>query len=116
MPFTLAHTAAALPLRRTKLVWSALLIGTMAPDFEYFVRLAPDDGYGHTLAGTFLLTLPLALLALWLFHTFVKVAVIGLLPNAIRNRLAKSIHEFHWGGAAHFAMIIISILVGIATH
>ena len=39
MPFTLAHAAAALPLRRFKLVWSALVIGSFAPDFWLFMGL-----------------------------------------------------------------------------
>jgi hypothetical protein len=76
VPFTLAHGAAALPFRRLHLVFSGLLVGTFAPDFEYFLRLSPDDGFGHTLLGTFVLTLPLALLVLWLFHTFVKLPVV----------------------------------------
>jgi hypothetical protein len=45
MPFTFAHPAAVLPLRRfcpDRLVWSALVIGTVSPDLEYFVRLAPS--------------------------------------------------------------------------
>jgi hypothetical protein len=37
VPFTLAHGAAALPFRRFHLVFSALLVGTFAPDFEYLV-------------------------------------------------------------------------------
>jgi Domain of unknown function (DUF4184) len=67
VPFTLAHGAAALPFRRLHLVFSGLLVGAFAPDFEYFLRCSPDDGFGHTLLGTFVLTLPLALLVLWLF-------------------------------------------------
>jgi len=116
VPFTLAHAAAALPLRKAGLVWSALVIGTFAPDFEYFLRLAPDDGYGHTLPGTFLLTLPVAVGVLWLFHTVVKVPAVELLPVGIRNRFPNDIDEFRFGGASRFAMIVISILVGVSTH
>jgi|HubBroStandDraft_1064217.scaffolds.fasta_scaffold451974_2 hypothetical protein len=58
MPFTLAHAAAALPFRRLHLVWSGLVIGTFAPDLEYFVRFSPNDGYGHTLVGALVLSLP----------------------------------------------------------
>jgi hypothetical protein len=116
MPFTLSHAAAALPLRRLKLVTSALVIGTLAPDFEYFLRLAPDDGYGHTLRGTFLLTLPLALVTLWLFHTFVKLPLIGLFPEGIKRRLVNHVDEFRFAGVARFALIVVSILAGIATH
>ena len=116
MPFTLAHAVAALPFRRLNLVFSGLLIGTFAPDFEYFLRLAPDDGFGHTLLGTFVLTLPLALLVLWLFHDFVKLPLARLLPDAIQRRLRNHLDEFHFKGGPRFAIIVGSILVGIATH
>jgi Domain of unknown function (DUF4184) len=116
VPFTLAHGAAALPFRRFHLVFSGLLVGTFAPDFEYFLRLSPDDGFGHTLLGTFVLTLPLALLVLWLFHAFVKLPVTRLLPDAIQRRLANHLDEFGFGGVARFALIVGSILLGMATH
>ncbi len=116
MPFTLSHAAAALPLRRLKLVTSALVIGTLAPDFEYFLRLAPDDGYGHTLQGAFLLTLPLALVALWLFHAFVKLPLVGLFPDGVERRLVNHLEEFRFAGTARFVLIVVSILAGIATH
>src|SRR5581483_4447682 len=116
MPFTLSHAAAALPLRRLKLVTSALVIGTLAPDFEYFLRLSPDDGYGHTLQGTFVLTLPLAIVTLALFHAFVKVPLAGLFPDNVERRLINHINEFRFAGGARFALIVVSILTGIATH
>jgi hypothetical protein len=95
-------------------VWSALVIGTFAPDFEYFLRLAPNDGYGHTLKGTFLLTLPLAFVVLWMFHALVKAPVVELLPEGVRRRIPPN--GFRFGGASRFAMIVTSILVGISTH
>jgi hypothetical protein len=116
MPFTLSHAAAALPLRRMKLVPSALAVGTFAPDLEYFARLSPSDGYGHTLPGTFLLTLPLALLTLWLFHAFVKGPVVAMLPEGFRRRLSPYLGRFRLGGVARFGWIVLSLLVGIATH
>ncbi len=116
MPFTLAHGAAALPFRRFHLVFSALLVGTFAPDFEYFLRLSPDNGFGHTLLGTFALTLPLALLVLWLFHNFLKRPAASLLPDAIQRRLTNHLGEFTFRGPARFALIVSSILLGIVTH
>ena len=116
MPFTLAHAAAALPLRRRKLIFSALIIGTFAPDLEYFLRLAPDDGYGHTFKGLFLLTLPLALIAFWLFHSVVKRPIVGLLPTSVEHRLVTHLDEFSFGGPARFGLIVFSILLGAATH
>jgi len=116
MPFTFAHSAAALPFRRLPIVPSALVIGTFAPDFEYFLRLAPNGHFGHTLPGTFILTLPAALLVLWIFHSLVKRPATMLMPDAIRNRLANHIGDFRFGGVIRFLLILASLLLGIATH
>ena len=43
MPFTLAHPAAVLPFARTKLVFSALIAGALAPDVGYFLTLYRPD-------------------------------------------------------------------------
>jgi Domain of unknown function (DUF4184) len=116
VPFTLAHGAAALPFQRCRLVPSALLVGTFAPDFEYFIRLSPDDRFGHTLVGSLILTLPLALLVLWLFHAYVRTPLTRLMPDPVQRRLTTEDESFHFGGASRIALIIASILLGIATH
>lgn len=116
MPFTLAHAAAALPFRRWHLVTSALVIGTFAPDFEYLLRLSPSGRFGHTLLGSLVFTLPLALVVLWIFHAFVKRQAAMLLPEAVQHRLQDHLDEFRFGGVARFILIIASILLGIATH
>jgi hypothetical protein len=92
------------------------LVGTLAPDFEYFLRLVPDSGFGHTLWGAFVLTLPLALVVLWLFHAYVKMPLARLAPDPIQRQLTNHLGEFHFGGAARFSLIVSSVLLGIATH
>jgi Domain of unknown function (DUF4184) len=117
VPFTLSHAAAAIPFRRTRLVMSALVMGCFAPDFAYFIYFTPHGAFGHSLAGVFILDLPASLLALWLFHAFVKQPLLLFLPSGVRRRLKD-------GGATsvsfwplpHLGMVLLSILVGIATH
>jgi uncharacterized protein DUF4184 len=117
VPFTLSHAAATIPFRRTRLVMSALVMGCFAPDFADFIYLKPHGTFGHSLAGIFFLDLPASLLALWLFHTFIKQPLIFFLPNGVRRRLKD-------GGSAAFSfwplsrlgMVLLSIFVGIATH
>lgn len=116
MPFTLAHAAAALPFRRLHLVTSALVIGTFAPDFQYFLRLTPDRRFGHTLLGTFVLTIPVAFFVLWIFHAVVKRPAVALMPYGLRVRLTPYLGKFQFGGPARFALIVASLLLGIATH
>ena len=116
VPFTFAHAAAVLPFRRSRLNFSGLVIGAFAPDFEYFLRLAPSSGFGHTLPGIFVLTLPLSVLVFWMFHNFVKRPFVALLPCRIRVRLETNFDEFHFGGRANIVLILASLLLGIATH
>jgi hypothetical protein len=92
------------------------VIGTFAPDFEYLLRLAPRGRFLHTPLGAVVLTLPIALLVLWTFHSFVKRPAAMLLPEALRRRLPDASGKFRFGGPARFLLILASILVGIATH
>lgn len=66
MPFTLAHPAAAFPLSRLwpSLPLSGLIIGSMAPDFEYLLRLRPFGSFAHGRFGLLLFSLPAALAVL----------------------------------------------------
>jgi hypothetical protein len=98
------------------LIPSALVIGTLAPDFEYFLTFGPQSGFGHTLLGAFVLTFPLALVVLWLFHRFVKVPFAAALPASIEMRLTPYLGRFQFSGLSRFALIVFSVLVGIATH
>lgn len=116
VPFTLAHGAAVLPFRGSRLVFPALLVGSFAPDFEYFFRLNPSGRFGHTLLGVFVLDLPLSLFVLWLYHSFVSLPVAKLLPTRFAHRLADPGKENIFGGVRGFTLIMISIFVGVMTH
>lgn len=116
MPFTLSHPAAAIPFLRTRLVPSALVIGCMAPDFEYFMHFAPEGGFGHTLAGAFLFDLPVALVVLWLFHAYAKDPLYTWLPASVQRRIRLGPAALPIGNMAQFALVLLSILIGVATH
>ncbi|MDR3738783.1 MAG: DUF4184 family protein [Terracidiphilus sp.] len=116
MPFTPAHAAAVLPFRRTRLIFSALIVGSFAPDFEYFLLMAPRGQFGHTPAGMFLFSLPAALVILWMFHRWVKPIAAIMLPQPLRERLVPLLGPFAFAPRKRFVLIAISALVGIATH
>ena len=116
MPFTLSHPAAAIPFLRTRLVPSALVIGCMAPDFEYFLHFAPEGGFGHTLAGVFLFDLPAAFIALWLFHVYAKDPLYTWLPASVRRRIRLGPAALPIRNFLQFALVMLSILIGVATH
>jgi Domain of unknown function (DUF4184) len=94
----------------------ALITGTFAPDFEYFLRFGPRGHFGHTLPGVFVLSLPLTLVMLWLFDRVVKIPLILISPDSIQRRLTIHSDNIHASGHAKFALIAGSALVGIMTH
>jgi putative effector of murein hydrolase LrgA (UPF0299 family) len=113
MPFTLAHPVAALPIwyasgRRLRL--AALVIGSTAPDYEYFLRMQPGGSFGHTIPGLFLFCLPAAWLALWLFDRFARRGVQTLLPSGWQLPLAPRQHRYSALATAG------ALLLGAASH
>ncbi len=88
----------------------------MAPDFEYFMHFAPEGGFGHTLAGAFLFDLPVALVVLWLFHVYAKDPLYTWLPESVQRRIRLGPAALPVRNLAQFALVLLSILVGVATH
>jgi len=97
-------------------MFSAVVVGCFAPDFEYFIRLAPEGNFGHTLPGLFLFNLPLGLVMLWLFHRYAKDPLWTWLPNSLRQRTKLGPRTLPFKNAAQFALVLISILVGSVSH
>lgn len=124
MPFTLAHPAAVLPLRRIGLLRTVpLVIGAMVPDMQYFLpwRLAkhlpevtqPYFG-SHTFFGTFTFDLPVALsilLLLWLLRVPLA-APLGARGGA-KCRIAL---ERFGSRPLNWALAPLSVLIGAWTH
>ena len=84
MPFTLAHAAAVIPLARRfprRFSLPALVVGSLSPDFEYFVRLRPVRSISHDLIGIPLLCLPTGLVVLLVFDRIMKRPLIQLTPR-----------------------------------
>ncbi len=116
MPFTVSHAAAVLPFRRLNLVWSAFIVGSMAPDFPYVMGTTHNRDLGHHFPGLIFFTIPASFVALWLFHNVIKRPVIGLMPAGVQARLEPQAGNFRFGGAARFRLITVSLLLGITSH
>jgi hypothetical protein len=113
MPFTVSHAAAVLPLQRlARLPLSALMVGSMAPDFGYFFSNQASRVLTHSLSGLFLFALP-AGLVVWLFYVaFLEKATITLLSDRWHTRFAHTdaITPSLVGRAS------VAILLGAITH
>lgn len=120
MPFTFAHPAIVLPLvkyLRRYVSATALIIGTMLPDFEYFIRMHLRSDYSHTVWGVFLFDLPLGIALAFIFHNLVRDCLIGQLPAYFHHRFAR-FAGFDWNGyfARNKLVVVISFLIGIFSH
>jgi hypothetical protein len=110
MPFTPAHAAVAWPIRRAlpQLPLGALVIGTLSPDFEYFLHLAPQGGFMHSVQGVLLACAPVSLAVWAFFRRFVRPAVLQFMPTA----LAKTVRPAN----ASLILASLAVLVGATTH
>lgn len=116
MPLTVSHPIAVLPLKNTKLIFSALVIGSMSPDFLYFINFAPKGKYGHTVEGLFLFCLPVGIIVLWIFHHIMKRPLVQFFPIDHQKKLTHYAGDFKFGGFSRFILICLSILIGAITH
>ena len=116
MPFTLAHPAAVLPFAKTRLPLSALVIGSVVPDFEYMMRLEMRSEISHTITGIFTFCVPFGFLALLLFHHLLKKPLIGLMPGTVQARLSAIGTPFAFAPVRRFFTILFCLALGAATH
>lgn len=116
MPFTLSHAAAVIPFARRGMVFSALAVGSMAPDFVYFTKFSPGSVFSHSVPGVLFYCVPAGLLVLWLFHFVVKRPMASLLPASHQRRLVPWMNRFSFGPFRHFFLIIVSLIIGGFTH
>lgn len=120
MPFTLFHVAAVLPwLRSRKTCFSAtgLIIGSIAPDFEKFLRLGLHNRHSHTWTSILYFSCPVSLGLAFLFHWVVRNPLIAHLPRFLRQRLARFRGgDWGWYFRRHYGVVLLSIILGAATH
>jgi len=119
MPFTFSHPAIVLPLASKKLKLSAtgLFVGSMTPDFEYFIRMKNVSRFSHTLPGLFWFDLPLALLLCFIYHEIVRNTLFDNLPEFLKERIAIY-QKFQWTKYfnRNWIIVCLSALIGGASH
>ncbi len=116
MPFTLAHPAAVLPLRRwPQLDFSALVIGSLTPDFGYYLLMPDARLQTHSFAGSLATCLPVGLILLLLFH-ILKRPLCETLPQPHRGALLPLALRPTSTRPRALLATAVSVLLGIWTH
>ncbi len=120
MPFTFSHPAIVLPLTFLPRKWfslTGLVIGSLVPDFEYFLRMRIQSDYSHTFLGLLWFDLPLGIILAFVFHSLVRDSLINNLPLFFKSRLAKY-KSLRWNKyfRKNCLVVITSILIGAISH
>lgn len=118
MPFTASHPAIIIPLLKRRIFSvSGLLMGSMVPDFEFFIRLQAQVVHGHSYLAMFWLNIPLAIFCVTLYHVVVRNYMILHLPMYFRKRFQPFL-TFDWISyfKSNYLKVGYSILVGNLSH
>jgi hypothetical protein len=114
MPATFSHPAAVLPLRRIRwLNFAALVIGSMSPDFGYFI--GRGGGAAHTLAGSVLICVPSGA-AVFVLFLLLRRSVCELLPMPHRGALLPLCDRLPPLKFWSVGSVAVSLLLGSWTH
>jgi hypothetical protein len=117
LPFTVSHAAAALPLRRPLgrfHVFPALVLGTMAPDFPYYLPIHLARVTTHTFVSIFWFSIPMSVAAYYLYERWLRGPLLFLLPAPLRLRLPEASRAPFTPD--HLLAVAVSAGVGALTH
>ncbi|WP_265333522.1 DUF4184 family protein [Paenibacillus guangzhouensis] len=97
---------------------TGLILGSMAPDFEYFIMLEPYSWIGHSMAGLFFEALPLCTLLALIFHYIVKDVLAIHLPAIwqLDQRAYQIRGAWNLRGPRAWLIFLGSVALGFATH
>lgn len=118
MPFTFAHPLAVLPfLKKKYFSATGLVVGSIAPDFEYFLKMKAGSIHSHNILGMFYFDLPLSFLLAFCFHEIVKEPVLQNCPSFVQNRLFV-LRNFTFLNylKKHYWVFTYSAILGLSTH
>jgi hypothetical protein len=119
MPFTISHAAAVLPFGRQLARWrllSAAVIGSMVPDFGWFMPWRPTRFETHSADGLLTFCLPVGLAAYWLFQRVIRRPVLELLPSGAYMRWQGSLEPADYKSLKQWLLAACGVLAGAITH
>lgn len=120
MPFTFSHPAIVLPLTYLPKRWfslTGLVIGSMVPDVEYFIRMRVQSDFSHTPGGLLGFDLPVGICLAWIFHNLIRNTLYDNLPAPLASRL-QSFKQFDWHHyfTNNVFVVMVSVLTGAISH
>ena len=120
MPFTFSHPAIILRLHKvskSKLSFTGLIVGSLAPDFEYFILMKMQRTHGHELSSFLWFNLPICIALAFIYHLLVKVPLTNSLPHFLYSKLAVY-KSFNWIKyfKTYWLVFVYSSALGVFSH
>lgn len=115
MPLTFAHPAAVLPFsRNSKYVnFLALVLGSMSPDFEYFLKGKPSGEIGHTFIGFVTFNLPVIAVVYLIYQAYIHRTLFNHLPFFLQDTHSEKQDS---SKSLKAVVFLYSALFGMLTH
>ncbi|MEC0368616.1 DUF4184 family protein [Paenibacillus chibensis] len=120
MPFTFAHPIYIAPAQIIKpkyLSFTGLVLGSMAPDFEYFIALEPYQRIGHTHWGLLLEAFPLSVVMILLLQIVMRSFALHL-PSLfdLDARAYGLLRSFDYRRLRSWIVFLVSVAIGFYSH
>jgi len=121
MPMTfLSHQAVVLPLKigaPRVTSGTALALGSMAPDVEYFLRGYATSTVSHTALGQLIFCLPVTLALYWLVtRVIAEPAAAHLQPGGELRLGDYALLRQQPSGLRHLGVVVVSAVIGSSSH
>ncbi|MFS1514807.1 DUF4184 family protein [Chengkuizengella sp. SCS-71B] len=121
MPFTFSHPLYAIPLKWIQPKYfcvTGLVLGSMSPDFEYFIALEPYRTIGHSLTGLIVQAIPLSILFAFIFHKIIVKTLSLHLPSFynLDMRSYQVFHSWQLNTFRKWLVFLTSVVIGFFSH
>ena len=118
MPWTFAHAAAIIPLKKVfpqRLHFLALVIGSFTPDFGYYIGQTYLSHFSHTIAGLFIACIPIGILLTYLL-SFSGKHLSVILPEPHRSAFYYFTHVEKIESFKSLLLLLCALMIGSLTH
>jgi Domain of unknown function (DUF4184) len=121
MPFTISHAAAVLPFSHLLARWrllSATIIGSMVPDFGWFLPWPwrPARFETHSALSLLTFSLPVGLITFWIFQWLIKTPWMELLPDGAYARWRDYSAPADYADPLQWVLAACGVIGGAITH
>jgi hypothetical protein len=119
MPYTLSHVAAMVPCSRLLArlrVLSAVVIGSMVPDFGYLLPKDPPRLETHSAVALLTFCLPMGMLSFWVFQRLMKTPLLSVLPDQAYMRWQPYAAPASLRSLRQWVLAAGGVLLGAGVH